>query len=743
MLRRLLLALGLCLLLVAPRPAAAHGYIVRSIPEDRAALERAPARLQYWFSEGLEAAYSSLTVTNQAGEVVARGGVNPDNTTLLETRLPTDLPDGAYIAELRVAFASDGHVIIERRAFFVGEAVALDGIGAVNTAVPLEIGWRALLNMAQTLLLGTFGVYALVLVPAWGNAKYRAGLLPPRVMRRLNLVAAVGLITAAAASLTALMQQTMVFFNADSVRVLSESLWDVVRTGTRFGDVWNGRMLLLLAVAAMWGAALYFRERQPGVVRACWTANTWLLALLLGASAVASHAAGSLVLPWVALASHWLHTVAVALWAGGITVLTLVAPVALAPYTGEARRLALLAVLRRFSPLALGLVGVVVATGIYNSSNWILSPAMAATPYGLALVLKIVLVLAVLLVGGLHHVMLKPERLRRAEQWSARLSPLRALVNRISPLALRGTFLPTLRLELVAAALVLSAAGWLSATPLPVPDFIDSGVPAPRATLREGDLTVTSVISPGGPGVNSYDIVVERGGEAVEAGAVQVRLTNPAADWRGNWLAADPLGEGLYAAASADIGTAGDWWLLVDVEGTRFAYPFTIVPEAAVIESLPPNLINVLALAGVVIAASYAIKPLALRFYRSLDLRPQLVTLAVGATIITAGLLVFGYISLQAAFEQTERTINPPPQIVNPTLPTAESLAQGAALLAEVCAWDADSRDRGELARRLDTLRDEALFALTRDGWRSLPPCSVLSDGQRWHVVNHIRTWER
>ena len=57
----LVLVCVLAALLLAT-PTSAHGYIVRALPEDRAALERAPARLQYWFSESLEPAFSTLAL---------------------------------------------------------------------------------------------------------------------------------------------------------------------------------------------------------------------------------------------------------------------------------------------------------------------------------------------------------------------------------------------------------------------------------------------------------------------------------------------------------------------------------------------------------------------------------------------------------------------------------------------------------------------------------------------------------
>jgi len=73
-LRPLLVLLLLLTLALGVSPVLAHGYLLRSIPEDRAVLERAPARLQYWFSEPLEPAFSTLRVLNIDGEVVAEGG---------------------------------------------------------------------------------------------------------------------------------------------------------------------------------------------------------------------------------------------------------------------------------------------------------------------------------------------------------------------------------------------------------------------------------------------------------------------------------------------------------------------------------------------------------------------------------------------------------------------------------------------------------------------------------------------
>ena len=168
--------------------ARAHGYIVRAIPADRSTLERPPTRLQYWFSEDLEPRFSEIHLRNQAGAVIASGGVDNANHALLTLRVPASLADGAYVVELRPAFASDGHVIAESRVFFVGEEVGgISGGQAVDRAIPLEALWRALLNLANFLFFGASLLYTAVLLPAWASG--RKARLPTRVTRRLESAA--------------------------------------------------------------------------------------------------------------------------------------------------------------------------------------------------------------------------------------------------------------------------------------------------------------------------------------------------------------------------------------------------------------------------------------------------------------------------------------------------------------------------------------------------------------------------
>ncbi|MFN8379518.1 MAG: CopD family protein [Anaerolineae bacterium] len=728
--RRLAFAGLLMLALLAlAAPAWAHGYIIRGIPEDRAALERAPLRVQVWFSEPLEPEFSQITVSTAAGEVIATANADPENPSLLAVRLPPGLPDGAYSVDLRIAFASDGHVINERRVFFVGEAGDLAGSSASDAVVPLEVVWRALSLGGALVLLGVGAVYALVLVPAWGSPTYRAGLLPPRVMTALDAVMLGALLAVLAGNLLALLQQTMVFFDADAGRVLSEGLWSVVRSGTRFGDTWNVRMIVLGVVAGLWGVSLWARRAQPAWVRPFWSAGAWASALLLGTYSLSSHAAGSPVLPWLALAIDWLHLCAVGMWAGGLAALSLVVPVALRPYRGEERRLALLAALNRFSPLAFGAALLVVATGIFSSLVWVTEPAQVGTRYGITLIAKIVLVLALLGLGALHRAVLKPERYARLAAWENRLGG----PNR------------TLYLEAALGLVVIIAAALLSATPVPRPDIVSP--PAPTATVEVGDTQVTLTLSPGGPGVNSTDVYVEQNGQPWDDPIVSVRIADPARDLRGAWHPADPAGDGLFVAANGDIDRAGPWLALVDVregdELTRAAFPLNLSEDAALQLTRAPTFGNLLALAGVALMSVIVVWPLIRFGWNKLDRSPLALVLLVGGAILVV-LIVAGGIWLSQESDAVFASYNTPlPAVVNPVLPDQASLERGQAALAASCPGWTESREFDELVKRLTRLRDEELWTAVNEGWRTLPACdAALPDAARWDIVNAVRSLE-
>jgi copper resistance protein C len=107
------LALAVALLpsVLAVPPALAHAVLVRSSPPHRAVLAQAPERVDLWFNERLEAAYSTASVWSEAGsQVDARDvAVASDDPRRLSVSLATRVP-GRYTVKYRV-LSVDGHVV--------------------------------------------------------------------------------------------------------------------------------------------------------------------------------------------------------------------------------------------------------------------------------------------------------------------------------------------------------------------------------------------------------------------------------------------------------------------------------------------------------------------------------------------------------------------------------------------------------------------------------------------------------
>lgn len=111
-------AAGLLATICIP-PAGAHAVLVRSTPAGRATLAETPDRVQLWFNERLEPAFSSLSVWSSAGTQVDAGDarVGQDDAKRLSVTLPP-LPPGTYSVRYRV-LSVDGHVVDSRFSFTI------------------------------------------------------------------------------------------------------------------------------------------------------------------------------------------------------------------------------------------------------------------------------------------------------------------------------------------------------------------------------------------------------------------------------------------------------------------------------------------------------------------------------------------------------------------------------------------------------------------------------------------------
>jgi methionine-rich copper-binding protein CopC len=102
-----------------PAVALAHAVLVKSVPAQRASLVEPPPRIELWFNERLEPAYSKASVTNEAGtQVDLRDvAVSTEDPRRLSLSLPP-LKPGRYTVSFRV-LSVDGHVVESRLSFTV------------------------------------------------------------------------------------------------------------------------------------------------------------------------------------------------------------------------------------------------------------------------------------------------------------------------------------------------------------------------------------------------------------------------------------------------------------------------------------------------------------------------------------------------------------------------------------------------------------------------------------------------
>ena len=101
----------LCVLFAASGNALAHAKLLKSVPAQRAVLAQSPARLQLWFSERLEARFSSFSVLDANARPVELGPVvvDHDDPKSLSAEIRA-LPQGRYTVKYRV-LSTDGHVV--------------------------------------------------------------------------------------------------------------------------------------------------------------------------------------------------------------------------------------------------------------------------------------------------------------------------------------------------------------------------------------------------------------------------------------------------------------------------------------------------------------------------------------------------------------------------------------------------------------------------------------------------------
>lgn len=425
-------------LLISPSAALAHAKLLRSQPKASSSSEQPPKLVELWFSEELEAGFNTIEVKDAQGKRYDRGEVTlAEGGKKAQVELQ-DLPPGSYTVEWR-ALSSDEHTLRGKFTFKVtapapGAAVVAtpspeqpsgaqqtepparakaqegpapsESAGSEDTPITLTdsiVRWLGYLAMMT--LFGGFATRLFVLGPVLREAtgeqrEADEGVAARRAVALFWLSLAVLIPTLL---LALLFQSSAVHGVSLGEAVLPSRLGKVI-TRTGYGKSWLLQVLAaaaLLAVTFLLGRSV--RREPTGDQRGLWWAGLAASALLLLGPCLTGHTAAAAKDYGFATLADWLHLVAGGFWVGGLFHLALVLPRSLAQLGAGRRTRFLSRVIARFTRIAIPSVAVVALAGLYNS--WIHLGSLGAlwsTPYGKTLLVKLLLVLSMLALGGLN-----------------------------------------------------------------------------------------------------------------------------------------------------------------------------------------------------------------------------------------------------------------------------------------------------------------------------------------------------
>jgi len=499
--------------------AEAHANYVRSNPASDARLVKAPTEIRIEFSEPPDPKGSEIQVldTNGVRHDKRDVGLSGDPNGL---RVSVDpIPDGGYLVAWTATSAVDGHTTKGNFAFVVGNG-PLPPVPQVAEAAPppslLEIAGRALSYAGIALGLGT-AFFVLFVAPS--------GIDPRRESWLLSVAGA--LIVAGSLALV-----------ADQGPKLPPRLGVMLAVRAFAGLVLAAvsvtpRLALMRPVAAIAGGGVMtigplatFRPRRM-IALAAGIAAAMTATLVSHATALGSIKS---------MAFDFVHVLSVSVWTGGVVALLWCVLLVRRDDTAEDAR-ALGAVVWRFSVTAMIATALLITAGVLQAfDRLVLINDLYETPYGVALAMKIVLVLVALAIGAFNLLRWGP-RLR------AGIRARTALVR--DTVAETGIFV-----VIIVAASVLTA-------------FAPPAQPSASAydqTQHVGDLRLEMLVASGGAGRNTYVLRVHQGLAPVSgAEKVAFRFTMVEHDMGQQELVATERAAGEYVAEGSPTAMYGTW----------------------------------------------------------------------------------------------------------------------------------------------------------------------------------------
>ncbi|HUF38815.1 MAG TPA: copper resistance protein CopC [Anaerolineales bacterium] len=715
--------IALAALAVSVRPARAHADLLSASPAPNASLERSPVRIELFFSEPVDPSFTVIRVLDSTGKLVdnADTTVDPANPARATVTVRS-LSDGIYTVSWKVLSAVDSHITSGAYPFAVGDVdtAALEGAAAaqqVNLSAG-EVIFRWLTYLPVAALAGGVLFRRLAWDRVIGPARAEAADAGEVVFRAIERWALVLLV---AAGIFGLLSQIGQVADQDFAMPWHPAAARLL-VDTRFGVLWLVRTLLSF-VLVVYAA----RPGRP-------FADALKLSALLGIMAtfsLNSHAAAE-PRPLLPVTGDLVHLASASAWVGGLVAFA-GAMYALRNIEAHERTALTAALIPRFSNLAIASVALLALSGVYSAVLRVGSiEALAGTLYGRTLLVKSLLAMPALVVGGLNLTTTTP-MMRSAA--AAGGSP-----------ALVGRFRMLLSTEILFLSLVLLVVGFFAAIP---PAQAVSTESAIVEQAQAGGLDLRLEISPGRVGLNTFRVTVSSGGDP-QAGLREVALqfVPAAADLPPSEAVLDDRGGGLYETSGAYLSLPDLWQIQVSVrrvgEFDAFAnFELPVGTDGS--SALDWNRYA----AFVLLLSAAAVAP-ALKGFR-----PEI---RVGRPWIwLSGLALIG--SAVFAFRLPSGT---EPRFINPIPPNRESVMEGQAIYRVQCLSCHGPAGRGDGPVGLTLQPPPAdLYTHTEPGvhpdgtlyeWISfgfgeasvMPQFeNILTDEERWHVVNYIRTFSR
>ncbi|WP_139265893.1 copper resistance CopC/CopD family protein [Bacillus nitratireducens] len=377
-------------IILIPKSASAHAYVVKSNPAENETLKKVPTVVKIEFDEDIQVShFNTLFVRDTSGKRVDLKDAHIDkkNKKLLEAGLKENLKDGLYSIQWK-AISADGHPIQGVIPFRIGPAAA----GGEDVQVE-EMGYVPQIDMIveRGILYTSFSLFLGVLFFNLIIYKGNATLVRSK-SKKIIWISLFGIFISLLFNLPlqAKINADVSWLEAFDPILLKETLQLSV-----FGYVWITQMALI----SMLMIITYFAVKREKLSSfKVWSVPMLLFVGLLVMKAINSHAYG-LKFKDIAVVMDFLHLFAASLWIGGLSSIILLLRKEDDEWTMYWDAI------KRFSPWATGAVIVILLTGLFNSTFFIPTiHSLFDTKYGLALLAKMLLFVFMGVLGIIHYV---------------------------------------------------------------------------------------------------------------------------------------------------------------------------------------------------------------------------------------------------------------------------------------------------------------------------------------------------